>query len=356
MTVRLATPHCHRHTSVVRAAATIVALLLSAHGAAAEVMDIPAAPAADPDRGNFWRDMLWPHKDEVDSILLKVQQAITNADMGLYADYDPSGLERLRFYREMFGPIRHARKLAPDNVDVLRNYAIVADELGKTREAMDALHAAIDLVGTEKAGGEITGRLGMIYLRLGKVDDAIRYLRTAQGPIYGGRTTTAHVIVHLAHALASQGQMSEAIDVLSNALPANIQYYANEIALASLALAVHYDRDEQRGAAFDILDRMQSGLQGQLGTLGFAALATMRFTPAADRHYYYGLLYEAVGNITEARTEFALYASSGESPYRRRALEHVTALDVLRRSPPPLATPAAPTSPTPVPRRYRRVP
>jgi tetratricopeptide (TPR) repeat protein len=326
---------------------------LGAGRARAEVIDIPAAPAPDPDRGNFWRDMLWPHKDEVEQILAKVDIAIKNADMGLYSsDYDPTGLERMRFYREAYGPLRYARKLAPDNLEVLRSIALVADELGKTHEAIEALETAIALVGPEKAGAAVTGRLGIIYLRLGKVDDAIRYLRAAQGPVVPSQPITAHVLVHLSTALAMRGQMSEAIDVLANNIQPNIQYYPNELALVTFALAVQYDRDEQRGAAFEILDKMQNTLQGQLGQSAAYGLATMRFVPAADRHYYYGLLYEAVGSLSEARAEFALYAAAGDQPYRRRALEHVASIDALRANPPADAA-VAPASQQ-IPRRYRR--
>lgn len=332
-----------------------MSLLLAAPlGARAELIDMPAAPPADPDRGNFWRDMLWPHKEEVDQIVFKVRQAVQLAEQGLYGDYDPTGVERLRFYRETLGPLRYARRLAPDNLEVLRLLGQVADEQGKTREALDALHAAVDLVGAEKAGVDVTGRLGIIYLRMGKLDDAIRYLRTVQGPVVGGQGLTAQILVHLSHALALRGQMSEAIDVLANAVQANAQYYSNELALVTFALAVQYDRDDQRGAAFDVLDRMQSTLQGQLGNSGYYALSAMRFVPAIDRHYYFGLLYEAAGNLTEARAEFALYAAAGDQPYRRRALEHVAAIDNLRKHPP--KDTALPSTVTPPPRRYHRRP
>ncbi|HEY5952271.1 MAG TPA: hypothetical protein VIV40_42530, partial [Kofleriaceae bacterium] len=103
--------------------------------------------------------------------------------------------------------------------------------------------------------------------------------------------------------------------------------------LVSFALAVQYDRDEQRGAAFEVLDKMQNTLQGQLGAMVQNVLAGMRFAPAEDRHYYYGLLYEAAGHYTEARAEWALYAAAGNLPYRRRALEHIEAIDELRRAP-----------------------
>jgi tetratricopeptide (TPR) repeat protein len=327
--------------------------------ARAEVIDMGVQQAPDPDRGNFWRDMLWPHKDEVELILVKARQAIANADLGLYADYDPTGTERANFFKQTYGPLKYARKLAPDNVDVLRLLGHVADEHGKTREAIEALTAAYGLLGPDKVTPDIAGRLGVIYLRLGKTDEAIRYLRDAQGAVIPGQPLTAHVLVHLANALASRGQMSEAIDVLANAVPPNLQYYANEIALVSFALAVQYDRDEQRGAAFDILDHMQSTLQGQLASIGLPALATMRFAPAEDRHYYFGLLYEAAGHLSEARAEFALYAAAGNLPYRRRAVEHVKGIDELRKNPPADETQVQVPGvyyPYPPPRRRRPAP
>jgi len=340
----LETPRAGLHTSQVLARSLAIAMLVGAVAPArarAEVMDMPAPQVQDPDRGNFWRDMLWPHKDEVDAIVFKARSTLQNAELGLYADYDPSGTERIRFFREAYGPLKYARSLAPDNIEVLRMLAVCADEQGKTREAIEALRAAIDVAGIDKVSADITGRLGIIYLRLGKLDDAIRYLRMAQGPVVPGQPVTAHVLVHLATALAGRGQMSEAIDVLANAIPAGLQYYPNELTLVSLALAVQYDRDEQRGAAFDILDGMQNTLQGQLASMGLPALATVRFAPAEDRHYYFGLLYEAAGHLSEARTEFALYAADQAASYRRRALEHVRGIDELRRTTRPDAAPAA---------------
>jgi hypothetical protein len=310
-----------------------VLVVAMAGDAAADMEEMPAPRQLDPDRGNFWRDLLSPHKDEVDTIVQKARQALSTADMALYQDYDPTGLERARFYREVFGMLRYARKLAPDNLDVLRLLGQTADEIGKTREAIEAFQAAIDIAGIEKVGIDATGRLGMIYLRLGKTEEALRYLRAAQVPVTAGQPLTAHVLVHLSHALAARGQMSEAIDVLANSVPPQLQYYANEMTLINFALAVQYDRDDQRGAAYDVLDRMQNVLQGQLGAMVQNALGALRFAPAEDRHYYYGLLYEAGGHYTEARAEWALYAAAGNLPYRRRALEHIKAIDSLRRAP-----------------------
>jgi len=322
-----------------------LALLAATRGQGrSEVVAEPAAPPADPDRGNFWRDIVEPHKDEVTLILYKARNAITTADNALIADYDPTGAGRLKVYREVNGMLRYARRLAPDNLEVLKLYAQTSDVLGKTRQAIDALHAAIDTVGAEKAGLEITGRLGEIYLRLGQLDDAIRYLRIAQGPIIPGQPITAHVLVHLASALAERGQSGDAIDVLANALPANPPFYSNEMQVVAFALAVMYDRDEQRTAAFETLDKLRAALQDQMGPMIHNALAPLRFAPAEDEPYFLGLLYEAVDDYPEARAEFALYAAAGELPYRGRALDHIAAIDARPRpeAGPVLVGPATP--------------
>jgi tetratricopeptide (TPR) repeat protein len=293
----------------------------------AEVVAEPMMPPTDPDRGNFWREITEPHKEEINVILFKAKQAINQADATLVADYDPSGEGRQRILREVNGMLRYARRLAPDNLEVLRLYAQTSDAIGKTRQAIDALHAAIDLVGPDRAGPEITGQLGEIYLRLGELDDAIRYLRAAEGPIVPSSPVTAHVLVHLATALEQRGLTSDAIEVLASALPQSPAYYSNEMQVVAFALAVMYDRDEQRGMAFETLDKLHGALQDQLGTSVQASLSTLRFALPEDRLYYFGLLYEAVDNYPEARAQFALYAASGDLPFRRRALDHVAAID-----------------------------
>jgi len=317
-----------------RLACSALLLVALTRAAAADMEAMPQQPQVDSERGNFWRDMISPHKVEVDLIVQKARQAMVVADQALYSDYDPTGLERLRFFREVYGMLRYARKLAPDNLDVLKLLGQCADEHGKTREAIEAFQAAIDIAGMEHAGSDATGRLGIIYLRLGKIDEAIRYLRAAQLPVTAGQPLTAEIVFHLSNALAARGQMTEAVDVLANNIPAQVQYYPNELTLVSFALAVQFDRDEQRGAAFEVLDRMQNTLQGQLGAMVQNVLGGVRFAPAEDRHYYYGLLYESAGHYTEARAEWALYAAAGDLPYRGRALDHIRAIDALRRAPP----------------------
>jgi tetratricopeptide (TPR) repeat protein len=310
----------------------LVALTLAA--GQAEARPVRSAPHDDPAASALWREVIEPHGTEVAALLARARTAMTR----LAESADITAERRLRFAGDAYGLLRRAHRLSPDNTDVLGLLGYAADELGKTRQAIEALEGCIRLQGPERAGPEVTGRLGTIYLRLGKLDEAVRWLRHAIGPI--GVSNNASVAVHLATALAARGQMPDAIDVLNNALPPPAgSYYTDAITLVSFALAIHYDRDEQRGAAFEILDRMQAALQQELGPFVQRSFAELRFAPPEDEYYYQALLYEALGAYTEARAEWALYAAVPDAMWRHRALEHVRALDALRT---PAAAPANP--------------
>jgi tetratricopeptide (TPR) repeat protein len=328
-----------------------MALVLSVYCATAqaEMIRAPQAPPVDPDRGNFWRDIAEPHKDEVTLIVFKARQAMAQGEVTMLADYDPTGEGRQKLYRELFGMLRYARRLAPDNLDVLKLYAQSADAIGKTRQAMDALHAVIDLVGPDKAGPEVTGRLGEIYLRLGQLDDAVRYLRAAQGPIIVGQPIST--------ALAMRGQTTDAIDVLADALPTSVPYYANEYQVVTFALAVAYDRDDQRSLAVEQLDHVRAALQESWGQSVHTALASLRFAPAEDQQYYSALLLEATDNYSDARAGWALYAAA-KGAYAQRALDHIAAIDSRpKSSTSTLVGPAiAPMYPPSMRRHHRRHP
>ena len=289
----------------------------------------PSQPPRDPSYSRFWSEVVDPNGKEVTAILDKVEKVLQQPDAALQSDTDWAVDQRQRYFDDAHALLVQARRLSPNNADVLAQLGRVADDLGKTREAIEALEASIRISGPENAS-KVTGRLGAIYLRLGKLDPAIRWLRLAQGPL---SPITAQSLVHLANALALRGEMIRAIETLSNALPAHaLGYYQEDVTLASFALAVLYDRDEQRGAAFDVLEQLQTTLQAQYANQLQIQLARMRFAPAADQHYYQALLYESQSHYIEARAEWALYAASGDSPWRLRALDHVAAIDAQRKT------------------------
>ncbi|MDB4961686.1 MAG: Tetratricopeptide 2 repeat protein [Myxococcales bacterium] len=334
-----------RHTRFVRWS-WILVISLGAGAAHAKPAPPPPPPAPVTD-GDFWRDVIEPHADEVARIVTATRNGIRIADEALQTDAEWAVDQRMRYFEDAYGMLRYARKLSPENIEVLALLGRSADELGKTRQAIEALEASIAITGPDKAKPEVVGRLGAIYLRLGDRNAAIRWLRTAQGPLNG---ETAQPLVHLANALAARGEITAAVDTLINAMPAqNTSYYSQELTLAAFTLAVILDRDEQRSAAFEVLDRMKATLQTSFGPQVQNVLATLRYAPAEDQHYYQGLLYEVMDQYVEARAAFALYAASGDPPWKGRALDHVRAIDAQRRATP--ATPVASKKPPTVIRR-----
>jgi len=324
----------------------ILLISLTAAGTADAKRVPPPSAAAPTPTADFWRDVVEPHADEVHALVTKTRAAIKIAEESLQTDSEWAVDQRMRYYEAAYGMMRYARKLSPENAEVLGLLGRAADELGKTSAAIEAYEACVRLMGPEKAGAEVTGRLGAIYLRLGDRDAGIRWLRQAIGPL---SLATAQATSQLANALASRGEITSAIEVLQAQLPLQATYYSHEITLLAFTLAIVYDRDEQRGAAFDVLDHMRSTLQQQMGTQIQNVLATVRFSPAEDQHYYLALLYETLDQLVEARAEWALYAASGDTPWRARALDHIHAIDAQRKAPKPKAPKAVPATGGPVP-------
>ena len=304
-------------------------------------------PPAPPTAGDFWREVVEPHADEIGKIVASARAAMKTADDALQGDGEWAVEQRMRYFRDAHRILRYARTLVPEHGEVLALLGRTADELGQTRQALEALEAHVRVLG-DKASLEAVGRLGAIHLRLGDRDAAIRWLRLAQGPL---RPETVQAMVHLANALAVRGEVTAAVDTLVNAVPSQaISYYSQELTLAAFALAVIYDRDEQRGAAFDVLDRMKATLQQSFGPQVMNALAVLRYAPAEDQHYYLALLYEALDQYPEARAAWALYAASGDPPWRARALDHIRAIDAQRRAVPPPRPTTTTAPPPPAPR------
>jgi hypothetical protein len=141
-------------------------------------------------------------------------------------------------------------------------------------------------------------------------------------------------VVYLSTALAARGEIVPAIEALQRSIPTSMGYFNPEATLISFALAVLYDRDEQRGAAYHVLDQMQGNLNTMYTTQLEPQLTKFRFVPAEDKHYYLALFYESIGHYIEARAEWAHYAAAGDTPWRGRALDHISAIDKQRRANP----------------------
>jgi tetratricopeptide (TPR) repeat protein len=283
-------------------------------------------PEPPPD---LWQRAIEPHGGTVKKLLGKAREALQHAEHGMDADWAID--QRQTFLVDAYHMLREAKKLSPDNTEVLALYAETADEIGKTREAIEALERVVALLGPDKSPTDVVGRLGAIKLRLGDRDAAIRWLRYTQNASLMGNSEW---LVYLATALASRGEITQAVDVLQRVVPTSIPYFNDDVALVAFSLAVIYDRDEQRGAAFTVLDHMQGSMSQMYAQRLQQHLGRFRFVPGEDYHYYMGLFYESLGDYIEARAEWALYAASGDTQWRRRALDHIAAIDAQRRANP----------------------
>lgn len=318
-------------------------MLVLATGTAAGKPRLVRAGAED---ATFWRDLVEPHASEVNQLIRNARQVMREPIEVEESDFEWAAEQRAQFFRDGYHLMRHARTLAPQNVEVLALLGEAADEIGKPREAIAALEAALAITGPDKANVAVTGRLGEIYLRLGKLDQAIRWLRQAQASHAEGAP-----IVHLAHALAARGDLAAAVDALVSGIPEHRHTFTPEGAIVAFALAVHHDRDERHGAAFDVLDQLVRALQQSYSVTIKNELLHLRLG-APDVHYYRGLLYESLGQYVEARAEWAHYAAIPDAPWRARALGHIHGIDAQRRARPGPRSPAMPgTLPPPIIRR-----
>jgi tetratricopeptide (TPR) repeat protein len=288
-------------------------------------------PAArTPERRDIWRRITDPNGDEVRALVGKARLSMRYADDSRAGDEDWAIEQRTRFYRDAYNLTAHARKLAPENLEALAAFARAADELGHTAEAIGALELSAKLTGPDKASVDVVARLGAMYLRTGDTDQAIRWLRRAQGAVSipGDELDQAHAIVHLATVLAARGEVAAAIHTIAAALPERpLGRISRETTALTFALAVLYDRDEQRTSAFKMLAHLQATLTDQYQAEVQLELARMPFLPPEDLHYYRALLYESLDHYVEARAEWALYAAAGRPTYRGRALDHIAAID-----------------------------
>jgi tetratricopeptide (TPR) repeat protein len=286
----------------------------------------------------FWEKAIEPHAADVRTVLEKANLIIQQ--IPYFNDSDPSGQTRQRAVEDGIGMLRYARRLAPLNTDVLLNLGVLADEGGQAELSLAAFASFVEQTEDQsKVPSEVYMRLGRIHARLRDHNQAIRQLRkalaasTSTGSYSSFQYSQGHARVALSSALAAVGRLADAIDTLKTYL-ATTQYYGDEASIqVGFALAVAYDRDEQRSNAFDMLDLLINASQGSYGMMAYNALAHLSFTPSIDRHYFSALLYESLGYLPEARTEWSAYARGGEEAwFRDRALDHVAAIDILLES------------------------
>lgn len=334
----------------------LVACLLAVGVGAAYADGLPGK-----ERREFWDWLLEPHRAEVALILAKVREnraKVTDAYSEATPFDPPTGMfspERSALRDALLadaeGMLRYALKLAPGDVVLERELALVLDE-NERPTAQAALERYLRDEVPERVTADARVRLARWYARQRRYGEAIVQLRLALGQGGADPRSRATALVLLASVYMNTGRLAEAIDLLGGAGSATPLY--GDV-MPSFALAVAYDRDEQVTLAHDTIQRMLIARPDAL----FYALHDDTGTrnplvPAYERHYFAALQHEALGHLPEARTEWLAYARTPDAPYRGRARQHLAAVEEMlrakRRAPapkPPRVPVAAPPWQTP---------
>ncbi len=291
---------------------------------------------------NFWGWLLEPHEAEVRLILRKVADNRTRAASMEFLPYDysaqfsPARAEvRAEILADAEGMLRYALALAPNNLDVQRELALVADDNDRPG-AQAALERYLAGEEAERVSADARFRLARWYARQRRFADAVVQLRLSLGGRPEYRTRTQAVLL-LSSILMHTGRLAEAIDLLrGHVASAGFGHYGWE-PLTLFALAVAYDRDEQISQAHDVLSRIANQGNGNdqlMNVLHDGNIPPNRspLIPPVERHYFAALQYEALGFLPEARAEWQSYARDEDAPYRERAAQHIGQLDRLLRA------------------------
>lgn len=320
-----------RSPGLAATAAALAAALCVAPAAAAPADRAAAAPARDPDardHGEFWAEVVSPHRDQLDAIKTELRQALSIA----LTDWSPEHRDGL--LREATRLARRGRALDPSDLEIVYYLGAIADDAGRATEAQRLLGDFARSAPPGQMRGDAFLRLGRSALRRGAPTDAIAPLRGALAE-RGDRRITTTAAVYLAEALDGAGRTADAIALLSHRVDAATGNWDTEEALEVFALAVLYDRDEQISRAFELVLRAQGALAGGYAERFLAGLQLAPPVPAAELHYYRAFVYETNGHLHEARAEWLAYLRLPNVRGRARARAHLAAVDgmLLERRP-----------------------
>ncbi|HVK73814.1 MAG TPA: tetratricopeptide repeat protein [Kofleriaceae bacterium] len=299
----------------------------------AAVLTTHVAAEPDPDardRGDFWREVVSPHHDEVTALKAQLRDALA----AIISDGNPE--HRAGLVLEATRMARYARQLDPGDVELLYYLAALADEGGHSAAAQRQLVDYVSRTPRPSMRLDALVRLGKIALRQRRPELAIGALRQALAE-RGDRRSTAAAAIYLAHALDAAGRTGDAIDLLASQIATQPGAWEAEDAAIWLALATLYDRDEQISQAFELVMTAQNVLGAGFAERMEAGLAAVPPVPAPEIHYTRAFVYETAGFLLEARAEWQSYLRmTTVARYRDRAAAHLAAIDGLlaaRRGP-----------------------
>lgn len=278
------------------------------------------------DHSRLWQDATRWYDREVELILKHARALHESASRAVRSVRDEEVRERL--LADARGMLRHAHRLVPDHPEVIELLAYVEEDSGRTDAAL-ALYRRYWEVPNKNISGRLCVRHGLLLARLNRSQPALRRLRACldmETTVRAQRTYSHRVYaaVHLGNLHLDRGRVQAALDVL---IPGADERPPEPVVI--FALAVAFDKDEQLARAYKTLERLDLDNKDiVLSLVGY--LDDMDFVPAADRHYFRALLYEAAGYLAEARQEWHNYVRSGKrARFARRARQHIKAIDAL---------------------------
>lgn len=285
-----------------------------------------AAPGDDA-RPTIWARAADPqgvHGREVAEILALARQLYTNASRPMGSAADEA--VRKRLLDDARGMLGYATRLMPDHMEVVALLAQVEEASGRETQALALYQKVMD--SKDPIPGDVCVRHGLLLVRVNQLEQGVQALRACvdlpvQLSLHSANSARTVALVHLANLYADQGRITAATSLLGHYTSA-----ASPDLLAMFALAVVYDKDEQISRAWATLDTLKSQQQRILTMTLVRSLEPLAFVPAADRHYYLALLYEAGDYLAEARQEWHNYLRNrDQSRYARRARQHIEAID-----------------------------
>ena len=137
---------------------------------------------------------------------------------------------------------------------------------------------------------------------------------------------------NLAETYMMLGKLDEAIE----AYQVSIDKGANSSTYYGKAVAL--DRDERGAEAIEIIKRQ--GIEAFDNFKDSIQIGEVFYVPAGEEFYYFGLIYEAFGSISESIANWKLFLKSGAHPqFQARAKQHLDALTIKQQTAPRLRPP-----------------
>ncbi len=237
---------------------------------------------------------------------------------------------RQRLLADARGMLRYAHSLDADDRNILELLAYVEEASGNATRALAGYRSYMAKSNPDDIGREPCLRYGTFLARLHRMRQAASVLQRCIGlplPLRDAESRELHLetVVLLATLYAYDDRIDNAFALLTR------QAGSSTDLLIYFALAVLYDKDEQITRAYEIMEKSLSSMDDEMTFLALSErLLDQVFVPAAERHYYFALLYESRGLLPEARAEWLSYIHSGEQArYSGRAYKHVRGIDEL---------------------------